>query len=93
MIKLKPVLLILNKYKNLFVTVAVLGICGYTAYQISLVVAVTPNAAAVEAERAKVDTSNLKFDTKTIDSITKQHQINVSTNLSGIGTSNPFYGN
>ncbi len=88
--KLLPLAL---KYKGLFVTVVIFAICGYTAYQISSVVAVNADAKTVSEEQAKVDAAKIKFDTKTINAIVHQSQVNVSPDLSGIGTSNPFFGN
>ena len=88
--KLLPLLL---KYKGLLVLVAVLAICGYTAYQISVVVAVAPDAKTISEEQANITTTKIKFDTKTIDAIVHQNQVNVSTDLSGLGTTNPFFGN
>jgi hypothetical protein len=91
--QLQPILILLTRYRSLLMTVAILGICGYTAYQISLVVAVAPDPAAIEQEASKTSTTGLKFDNVTIKAITQQKPVNVKPDLGGLGTSNPFYGN
>ena len=50
--KLQPLITKLSRLRSLLVTLAIIAICGYTAYQISLVVAITPDAATLEAARA-----------------------------------------
>jgi hypothetical protein len=89
----KQILPILTKYKALIATLVFIGVCGYTGYQISLVVAVAPDAATIAAEQDKVKQPSARFDTATIDAITKQQAITAKPDLSGIGTANPFFGN
>lgn len=90
---LTKVLPYIIKYKALLVLVAVLSVCGYTAYQISAVVAVTSDPQTVAEEQDKVDATRIKFDTQTIDAIVKQNQVNVAPDLTKLGTSNPFFSN
>lgn len=90
---LNKILPMLLRYKALLTTAAILAICGYTGYQISVVVAVTPDAKTIEEEQAKVDAAKIKFDTKTISAIVSQNRVEVAPDISGIGNSNPFFGN
>lgn len=87
----KQLLGLIKKSQGFLVLVAVIAICGYTAYQISLVVAIAPDKATIEAEKKTAEDTSVKFDMKTISAITQQTNVAVSPNLSGIGTSNPFF--
>lgn len=92
-IQLKPILAFLAKYQALLVIVAVLALCGYTGYQISLVVAVTPTAANLEAAQEQQKSTAVHFDNVTIDAIVHQKNVVVAPNLNNLGTTNPFFGN
>ncbi len=88
---MKPVLAILNRLRNLLVTLAVIGVLGYTAYQISLIPGIAPTKAQIEAERNKANTAQIKFDFKTIDAISKQTQVPAQNSLHDVGKTNPFF--
>ena len=90
---LKPLLSAVIKLRASVVALAVLAVFGYTAYQISAIVAVAPDAAMIEEANSKAETSVVKFDKVTIDTIVRQNPLNVAPDLHGLGTTNPFLGN
>lgn len=91
-LQLKPILVQINRFRTLLLILGIIAICGWTAYQISLVVAITPDAATIAAARKNLSDTNIRFDSKTIQAITKQSAVSVAPNLSNIGTTDPFYG-
>ncbi len=90
---LKPILSTIVKFRAFLVTLVILAVCGYTTYQISGVVAVSPDATSIESANKAVGATEVRFDMPTINTIVKQNPLQVSTDLNGIGTSNPFLGN
>jgi hypothetical protein len=92
-IKLDPKMLLklLQRFRTLLVLLAIIGLCGYTLYQISLITAVSPDETTVAAQEQQVNADHIKFDTVTIKAIGNQTQINPSTSLSNLGKTDPFY--
>lgn len=88
----KPILAKLNKLRGFLMILAIIAIAGYTGYQISKAVAVTPTQESIAAAKEKLNPTSIRFDMPTIDSIAKHNTIKVSPDLGGLGTSNPFYG-
>lgn len=92
-LNLIPILAKLNRFRTLAVLVAILGIGGYTAYQISAAVAVVPTTVNIEDAKKATDSAAVKFDATTINGIVRHNAIKVTPDLGGLGTSNLFYGN
>ncbi len=82
----------LSKFRSFAILLAMLAIVGYTGYQISVAVSVTPTVESLAAAKQKLNPTAVKFDMRTIDSITQHAAVKVSPDLGGLGTSNPFYG-
>jgi hypothetical protein len=91
-LSLKPLLMKLNKIRGFVVVLAIITIVGYTAYQISIAVSVTTTEASIEDAKEMLNPAAVKFDMTTINSISRHTTINVSPDLNGLGTANPFYG-
>ncbi|MFI5240167.1 MAG: hypothetical protein ACHQUB_00440 [Candidatus Saccharimonadia bacterium] len=89
-LNLKTIGATIYRFRTILVLGASLIVCGYTAYQISQVVAITPTAAMISAAETSA-TPVETFDHKTIDSISQHESLNVSPDLTSIGTSNPFF--
>ncbi len=87
----KAILAWLLKARTLLIIVAILALAGFTLYQISLITAIGPDDTTLAAEREKVDNARIKFDTTTIQAISRQNQIITSPSLSNIGKTDPFY--
>ena len=66
---LKPIIESVQRFKSLAVTLLVVGLFGYTAYQISLITAVEPDAAYLQANEKESAVPNFKRNKATIDEI------------------------
>ncbi|HSH31239.1 MAG TPA: hypothetical protein VK963_01080 [Candidatus Saccharimonadales bacterium] len=87
---MKQVLAQLMRAQVFLVALAVVALVGYTAYQISLIFAVFPDAAAVEAQQKQSQASVIRFNPKAIEAVKRQTAIEAETSLSGLGKPDPF---
>ena len=90
-INIKSIVKGLARLRLLAITLVVIGLVGYTLYQISLITAITPDETTLATEREKVDAARIKFDTQTIQAISRQNQLTASPDISNLGKSDPFY--
>lgn len=87
---MKPFLNNLNRYKNFLILLFLIGLFGYTARQISLVVNSTPDPAYVDQQKQAATAGSVKIDTKTIDAVNSLAPVNDSTGISATTKSDPF---
>jgi hypothetical protein len=88
---LKPLLAVLVKFKAFLVILGVIGLTGYTLNQFSQYAVIAPTQEQIETERKNLATKGVKFDTKTIEALTKQNDIPVDTSPKNVGKTDPFF--
>jgi hypothetical protein len=88
--KIKTTLSKLYQLRGFIITLAVILLIGFTAYQCSRVTRIEPDQAMIEEERAKLRKLQVKFDAGVIEALNRQSQVSGQTNLSNLGKSDPF---
>ena len=63
---------------------------GYSAYNLSQVLSIAPTEQDVTAQRQKLAATKIKFDVKTIDSVSSLVQVEVPIDLTNVGKADPF---
>lgn len=79
-----------NKYANFMFGIVVFSLLGYTAFQISQISTVAPDAAYVEDEIKKSDAKRIKLDTKTLDAVRVLNQLEIKPDTANPGKPDPF---
>ena len=88
---MKKILLTIIQKQFFILTIAAILVCGYLAYQISVISALAPDPSALATEREKAQASVIRFDAQTIKLIQQQNQVNVQPDTNNLGKFNPFY--
>lgn len=78
------------RYQTSAITIVMVLVIGLTLYQVSLVANVEPDGPTIEAERAKLRASSVKFDQETINDLNSRSSVPKQPNLSNLGKSDPF---
>ncbi|MBW3538235.1 hypothetical protein KY386_01950 [Candidatus Parcubacteria bacterium] len=87
---MKQVLPYLSRAQTFLVTLAVLAIISYTAYQISLIFAVFPDATAIETQKQQDASKLIRFNPKAIEAVKKQVPVEARPSVGNPGKSDPF---
>lgn len=85
--KLLPMLL---RYKTLIVTLVVVSLLGFTAYQISQITSVEPDPAYLRAKEKDSKATSLRIDKKTLEAVTQLSPNGPTPAPVNVGKSNPF---
>lgn len=85
--KLLPILL---RYKTLLVTLVVVSLLGFTAYQISQITSVEPDPAYLQAKEKESKATSLRIDKKTLEAVTQLSPNGAAPAPVNVGKSNPF---
>jgi hypothetical protein len=89
-INYKKVPRFIGRYVGFAVGIILLSLLGYTGYQISRVLSVTPDEGYVAEEIKKTDAKRIKLDTKTLEAVRSLNHINVAPDTSNPGKGDPF---
>lgn len=78
------------RYQATTATITMTLVIGLTLYQVSLVTQVEPDGPTIEAERAKLRASSVRFDQETIKDLNSRSSVPKQPDLTNLGKSDPF---
>ncbi|HSX48436.1 MAG TPA: hypothetical protein VLF41_02960 [Candidatus Nanoarchaeia archaeon] len=87
---MKQALNILTKLRSFLITLVVIGLFGYAAYQVSKIVAVAPDKDYLDKAKGDASAQVVKLDVKAVDQLKNLVPVDVKVDLSSIGKSDPF---
>jgi hypothetical protein len=87
---LKNILTVVSRYKRIVITLVIIGLMGYTGYQISRITSVQPDAAYLETRRAEAKAVSLKINKATQDKLRGLQSAGDTSVPTVSGKSNPF---
>jgi hypothetical protein len=80
----------LIKMRGFLVTLAVIGLIGYTARLVGQIVAVTPDKDYLEQAKHKADIQTIKLDTKAVDNLKGLVPVDSHIDSGSVGKGDPF---
>lgn len=80
----------LSRFRGLVTIVAIVGLLGYTAYQVSLITGVQPDAQYLSHQRASAPSIKLKISRNTIDKLKALQSAGDTTVPVGTSKNDPF---
>lgn len=86
----KKLIPLAGRYKTLLTTLVVVGLIGFTGYQISQITSVEPDAAYLQAKEKESKTASLRIDKKTLDQVNQLDSSASTPAPANVGKSNPF---
>lgn len=87
---MKKLTTLLIKSKKSLIALSLIGLLGYTGWQISQIFNVAPDPAAVEARKTAGKNAVLKINTKMFDELKSSLQVSVDPSPGATGKSDPF---
>jgi hypothetical protein len=80
----------LNHYKNFIIGLVVIGLFGYTAFQLSQITNVAPSDSEVQAAISSRNAAKIKLNNKVIDQLSGTLVIPVDASPGDVGKADPF---
>lgn len=87
---LKVVPRLIGRYGGFLIGTGLLALVGYTAYQISQIASISSDRAYIESEIDKANQKRIKLDTKTLEQVRAQTELDLRSDLSNLGKGDPF---
>lgn len=87
---MKKILTSLIHYQAFLVVLIILGVFGFTAYKVSLVINSAPDPEMIEAQKKAAPTAIVKIDIPTINSLSNLTVVNGETGITATNKPDPF---